>query len=49
MLSSVKNGGIGLAPYHEWEDKIPQKCKDLVKKAEKGLKDGTISTGYKSK
>ena len=42
MLSSMKNGGIGLAPYHEWENKIPQKCKDLVKKAEEGLKNGTI-------
>jgi len=45
-LSSVKNGGIGLAPYHDWEDKIPQECKDKVAAAEKGLKDGSISTGY---
>ena len=48
MLSSVQNNGIGLAPYHDWDDKIPQKCKDLVKKAQTGLKNGTIETGYKA-
>ena len=44
---NVKNGGIGLAPYHDWESKIDQKCKDAVAKATEGLKNGTIQTGYK--
>ena len=46
MLSSIKNDGIGLAPYHDWDSKIPQKCKDAVETAKQGLKDGSISTGY---
>ncbi len=45
-LSSVENGGIGLAPFHAWADKIPQDCKDKVAAAEAGLKDGSIDTGY---
>ncbi len=45
-LSNVQNGGIGLAPFHDWDSKISQDCKDKVAAAEKGLKDGSISTGY---
>ncbi|MCW5852944.1 MAG: BMP family ABC transporter substrate-binding protein [Anaerolineae bacterium] len=47
LTFNVKNGGIGLAPYHDWESKIDQKCKDAVAKATEGLKNGTIQTGYK--
>ncbi len=45
-LATVANGGVGLAPYHDWEDKIPQECKDAVNQALEGLKNGTIDTGY---
>lgn len=45
--SDIKNGGIGLAPYHDWDSKIDQKCKDAVKKAEEDLKTGKVQTGYK--
>ncbi len=44
---NVKNGGIGLAPFHDWDPKIDAKCKDAVAKATEGLKNGTIQTGYK--
>lgn len=47
VTSDVKNGGIGLAPFHDWDSKVDQKCKDAVAKAIEGLKAGTISTGYK--
>lgn len=47
VTSDIKNGGIGLAPYHDWDTKIDQKCKDAVAKAIEGLKAGTITTGYK--
>mgnify|MGYP001555550679 CR=1 FL=1 len=33
----LKSGAVGLAPFHEWEDKIPQACKDLVAQANKKL------------
>jgi basic membrane protein A len=46
-LANLKNRGIGLAPYHDWENKIPQAVKDKVKEAEDGLISGTLSTGYK--
>lgn len=41
--STVANEGVGLAPYHDWEDKIPQECKDAVDLAAAGLAAGTIS------
>jgi basic membrane protein A and related proteins len=47
VTANVQNGGVGLAPYHDWDSKIPQAVKDKVAEALKGLKDGTIQTGYK--
>jgi len=44
-LSSVSNNGIGLTPYHDWEDQIPNVCKTAVNDARQGLIDGNISTG----
>jgi hypothetical protein len=43
--STVANGGVGLAPYHDWEDKIPQECKTAVTQAAEGLVAKTIDTG----
>jgi basic membrane lipoprotein Med (substrate-binding protein (PBP1-ABC) superfamily) len=45
-LSTVANGGVGLAPYHDWEDKIPDACKAAVAGAVEGLAQNSISTGY---
>lgn len=45
--ANVQNGGVGLAPYHDWDSKIPQAVKDKVTAALAGLKDGSIATGYK--
>lgn len=45
-MANINNDGIGLAPFHDWEAKIPQECKDKVNEATKGLKDGTLKTGY---
>lgn len=39
-------GLAGLAPFHDFEDQIPQDLKDLLEETAKGLEDGTISTGY---
>jgi basic membrane protein A len=46
VTGNAANGGIGLAPYHDWDSKIPQDCKDKVTAAANGLKNGTIQTGY---
>ncbi len=47
LTANVQNGGVGLAPYHDWDSKIPQAVKDKVKAALDGLKSGSIQTGYK--
>ncbi len=39
-------GDVGLAPFHDFEDKVPQDVKDLLKKTKEGLLNGTIDTGY---
>jgi basic membrane lipoprotein Med (substrate-binding protein (PBP1-ABC) superfamily) len=46
VLGTLENGGIGLAPFHDWDSKIPQECKDAVDTAKKGLIDGSVTTGY---
>ncbi len=35
--ATVANGGIGLAPYHDWEDKISEKCRHKVETAQHEL------------
>ena len=39
-------GAVGLAPFHDHEDAVPQDVKDLLATTEAGLQDGSISTGY---
>jgi basic membrane protein A len=45
--ANLKNGGIGLAPFHDWESKVPADLVAKLKEADAGLKAGTIATGYK--
>jgi basic membrane protein A and related proteins len=47
FTANLSNGGIGLAPYHDWDSKIPQAVKDKVKQATDDLKSGKLQTGYK--
>lgn len=47
FTANIKNNGIGLAPYHDFDSKVPDAVKAKVKEATEGLKNGTISTGYK--
>ena len=39
-------GGAGLAPFHDFDDKVPQEVKDMLTKTAAGLIDGSIKTGY---
>lgn len=41
----ITNDGIGLAPFHELEDKVPQSVRDKLQEVIEGLKNGTIKTG----
>ena len=44
--ANINNGGVGLAPYHDWDSKVPDAVKAKVQEATDGLKNGTITTGY---
>jgi basic membrane protein A len=46
QTANLTNGGVGLAPYHDWDSKISQECKDKVAKAAEDLKSGAVKTGY---
>ncbi len=40
-------GPVGLAPFHDQDANIPAALKDVLKKVDAGLKDGSILTGVK--
>jgi len=46
VLANIQNGGVGLAPFHDWDSKIPADVKTKIQTATAGLKDGSIKTGY---
>jgi len=39
-------GGAGLAPFHDFEEKIPQEVKDKLDEIAAALADGSLTTGY---
>lgn len=47
LTANLQNGGVGLAPFHDWDSKIPQAVKDKIKTATEDLKSGKLQTGYK--
>jgi basic membrane protein A len=40
--ATLQNGGVGLAPFHDWDSKIPVDLKAQIQKASDGIKDGSI-------
>ncbi|GAB4534601.1 MAG: hypothetical protein Kow0063_17860 [Anaerolineae bacterium] len=46
-MATIANGGVGLAPYHAWENRIPQTCKDQVRIAEEAIRADPTVTGGK--
>jgi basic membrane protein A len=41
----ITNDGIGLAPYHDWDSKIPADVKTKITDIQNKLKDGSLKTG----
>jgi basic membrane protein A len=39
----LKENGVGLAPWHEFEKKVPQALKDAIDKATKDITGGTVT------
>jgi basic membrane protein A len=42
-IRTLQNGGVGLAPFHDWDNKIPADLKAHIQKASDGIKDGSIT------
>ena len=42
MLFGINEDGVGLAPYHDWDTKLPADVKALVDKATADVKSGAI-------
>jgi len=42
-IGDLANGGVGLAPYHAFEDAVPQELKDQIETIKAGIIDGSVS------
>lgn len=42
-VGTLANGGVALAPYHDFANKIPESVKQAIDKIKQGIIDGTIS------
>ena len=40
------SGDVDLAPFHDFDEMIPQELKDLLEATKTGLMDGSVETGY---
>lgn len=38
-IATLEENGVGLAPYHDWEDTIPDICKDAIHEAKQAIVD----------
>ncbi|RME69427.1 MAG: phosphate/phosphite/phosphonate ABC transporter substrate-binding protein [Chloroflexi bacterium] len=45
-MGTLENNGVGLAPFHEFEDKVPQELKDELEAVKQALIKGEVSTGW---
>jgi basic membrane protein A len=45
-VGTLENDGVGLAPYHDWEDRIPDDLKAEVEALKPQIIAGTIDTGW---
>ena len=46
FVSTLENGGVGLAPFYDYDADVPQELKDALAEIEQGIIDGSISTGW---
>ena len=47
-IGDLANGGVGLAPFHDFADKVPESLKAELKTVETGIENGSIPTPTKS-
>jgi basic membrane protein A and related proteins len=42
-VGTLENDGVDIAPFHEFEDEVPQEIKDAVEELKQGIIDGSVS------
>ncbi len=47
-VGTLENNGVGLAPYHQWDSKIPDQLKQEIKQLKDKLSSGEITLKSKS-
>jgi basic membrane protein A len=45
-VATLENGGVGLAPFHDFEDQIPDELKAEIDAIIEAIKSGELSTGW---
>jgi basic membrane protein A len=45
-VGTLENDGVGVGPYHDYEDQIPDELKQEVEAIVEGIKKGEIDTGW---
>lgn len=47
-IGTLANGGVGLAPWHEFEDRVPAELKEQIEKLQADIISGTITVESKN-
>ena len=47
-IGTLANGGVSLAPFHDWDSKVSATLKSELQQISKGIQDGSIQTPTKS-
>jgi len=47
-IGTLANGGVTLAPFHDWDSKVPDSLKSELKQLSTGIQNGSIQTPTKS-
>ena len=45
-VGTLKNGGVGIAPFHEFEGKVPDSLKKELEQLKQDIIDGKVNTGW---
>jgi basic membrane protein A len=46
LVGTLENDGVGLAPFHDFEDQIPVDVREALENLEEAIIDGQIDTGW---
>jgi len=45
-IGTLKNSGVGLAPFHDFDSEIPAELKAEIEQLEQDIIDGKVNTGW---